>query len=223
MACLIPDRVTFYNHWRYDDFSQTDDVVSGSKSPTSPMSCMEDSSYWSCIWKLVGKSETLEPDKELLRSLQQIRAHLSGDVLDIACSHLRTALLASGPSGPGTAASSSPALGSGVSIVRKLEAGGSHHIRTVLKNLVMLGSNLSQSREFRDLFEDIMTKIGEVLEEDGLNLAESVTFLRCCSLALNALEGSRVTARLPDMKREWQRFLHCCRLCLVQLFSSTST
>mmetsp|Transcript_30546 Transcript_30546/g.31082 ORF Transcript_30546/g.31082 Transcript_30546/m.31082 type:complete len:115 (+) Transcript_30546:298-642(+) len=112
-------------------------------------------------------------------------------------------------------------LVSGPAILRKLESSGSHHIRTVLKNLILLGSNLSQSREFRDLFEDIMTKIGESLEEVGLTLSEICVFLRCCSLSLSVLEGVRVggSVRVAEIRNEWTRFVTCCRLCLVQLFS----
>ena len=37
--------------------------------------------------------------------------------------------------------------------------GSYSRIRTVIKNLLQIGANLSQSREFRDLFEDILTKV----------------------------------------------------------------
>ena len=32
-------------------------------------------------------------------------------------------------------------------------------LRNVIKSLMLLGANLSQSREFRDLFEDVLTKV----------------------------------------------------------------
>eukprot|EP01041_Mallomonas_annulata_P009960 gene9960-20711_t len=255
MACLVPDKNTFYSYWKYDDGMTQDEMF-----VSSPTNIGDDNPPWSTIWRLVGKVESVEPDKQLLRTLQDIRAHLSGDAMDSACAYLRSALLtstnintAAALSSPGAPSSyQTPPLGSGLGsdsgtgvpgvyrdsmshtsnapppspsmsggiILRKLEAGGSQHIRHVLKALVMLGSNLSQSREYRDLFEDIMTKIGETLEEDGLTLMESCTFLRCCSGALVALEGSRVSLRLGDMKKEWQRFIRCCHLCLIQLFST---
>lgn len=34
-----------------------------------------------------------------------------------------------------------------------------HKLRSILKALLLLGANLSQSREYRDLFEDIITKV----------------------------------------------------------------
>lgn len=34
-----------------------------------------------------------------------------------------------------------------------------HKLRSILKALLVLGANLSQSREYRDLFEDIITKV----------------------------------------------------------------
>jgi hypothetical protein len=32
-------------------------------------------------------------------------------------------------------------------------------IRTIVKSLLLLGANLSQAREYRDVFEDILTKV----------------------------------------------------------------
>ena len=43
--------------------------------------------------------------------------------------------------------------------VRVCMYGSYSRIRTVIKNLLQIGANLSQSREFRDLFEDILTKV----------------------------------------------------------------
>jgi hypothetical protein len=57
----------------------------------------------------------------------------------------------------GTPNSSSTSHGSSGSYV-----GGNvsyHKLRSILKALLLLGANLSQSREYRDLFEDIITKV----------------------------------------------------------------
>ena len=51
------------------------------------------------------------------------------------------------------------------SIIRKLEGSTvssltiSNKLRNLVKSLLQLGANLSQSREFRDLLEDLMTKV----------------------------------------------------------------
>jgi len=37
--------------------------------------------------------------------------------------------------------------------------GGGNKLRNLIKALLLLGANLSQSREFRDLFEDVLTKV----------------------------------------------------------------
>jgi hypothetical protein len=37
--------------------------------------------------------------------------------------------------------------------------GSSGKLRNIVKSLMLLGANLSQSREYRDLFEDVLTKV----------------------------------------------------------------
>lgn len=51
------------------------------------------------------------------------------------------------------------------SILRKLEGSvsfgysSSSRLRNIVKGLLTIGSNLSQTKEFRDLFEDILAKV----------------------------------------------------------------
>jgi hypothetical protein len=48
-------------------------------------------------------------------------------------------------------------------IVRKIEGNSTQastgKLRGIVKSIILLGANLSQSREFRDLFEDVVTKV----------------------------------------------------------------
>lgn len=70
---------------------------------------------------------------------------MSGETLDVSCTLVRNRLTPP--------------------ILRKLEGSSaqtspSHgKLRNVIKSLLQLAANLSQSREFRDLFEDIITKV----------------------------------------------------------------
>lgn len=71
---------------------------------------------------------------------------MSGETLDFSCQIVRSRV--------------HPA------VLRKLEGSNSAQstsahgkLRTIIKSLLTLAANLSQSREFRDLFEDLMTKV----------------------------------------------------------------
>lgn len=71
---------------------------------------------------------------------------LTGEVLDSGCIQVRSRLTNS--------------------LLRKLEGSNSFtslsaasRLRNTIKGLLMIGSNLSQTKEFRDLFEDIITKV----------------------------------------------------------------
>lgn len=102
--------------------------------------------------------------------------------------------------------------------------------------MIVLGANLSLAREFRDIFEDIVTKvsslpilplayyyslitnvcvcqIGEPLEEAGLNKAEALIVLECC-VGIFSTVGSMASYRI-----DWMRFVTFCKLCLGQLYS----
>ena len=51
------------------------------------------------------------------------------------------------------------------------------NIRPILKNLLVIGNSLSQSKEFKDLLEDILTKVKEPLESLGLTSELQMAFL----------------------------------------------
>jgi hypothetical protein len=55
-----------------------------------------------------------------------------------------------------------------IALLKKIEGGNSSgqtfgKLRTIVKSILQLGANLSQSREFRDLFEDIVTKVFRII------------------------------------------------------------
>lgn len=137
-----------------------------------------------------------------------------------------------------------------------------YRIRIILKALMQIGANLSQSREFRDIFEDLLAKVCEPLEEMGLTTSEQQLFLVCCARVAKEIpaEGPRNMSissnnYMPDgsvrdgrdradtsasrvstgdgssnrdsirkyatkgekLRKDWVRFLTCCRLMMLQL------
>lgn len=76
---------------------------------------------------------------QLLTNLRDIRSMVTGDMLDSGCNAVRYKI--------------------GQAISCKLDPVGNSKLRNIIKSLLLLGANLSQSREFRDLFEDVLTKV----------------------------------------------------------------
>ena len=63
-------------------------------------------------------------------------------------------------------------------------------LRNVIKSLMLLGANLSQSREFRDLFEDVLTKVvGRGLQRSS-SIVVVVVILCCGSSIYSDICGS---------------------------------
>ena len=90
-------------------------------------------------------------------NLRDLRSVISGDLLDSGCTSVRyrigTLLANKLDAGAG---------GGGLSGIAGV-GGGGNKLRNLIKALLLLGANLSQSREFRDLFEDVLTKVRERL------------------------------------------------------------
>jgi hypothetical protein len=91
-------------------------------------------------------------------------------------------------------------------------------MRSILKALMQLGANLYQSREYRDLFEDILDKVHEPLREAGLSVDECSRFLVCSTEMVRGLPDRQGQEKARRTKhRDWSRFLLCCRLLLNEL------
>lgn len=154
------------------------------------MSLLDNSAMcWAFVWKLFPTVETVELDKELLGSLRNLRTIFTGEALDKGCNLIRLRL--------------------GAALMKKVEAqssvssmmGGSK-LRNIVKSLLQLGANLSQSREYRDLLEDILTKVAEPLEESGLSSADMSIFLSACYDLVNDLYlPERSSAATPTSGR----------------------
>jgi len=133
---------------------------------TSPWD--NDSCCWKATWEIFPTVDSLELDKQLLVNLRDLKSNLSGDMLELGVRTVRAALR--------------PELS------RKIEGGGSSRISSIIKSLLQIGANLSQSREFRDLFEDLLTKVAEPLEELGVTTLELNEFLMvCCKWAVEGI------------------------------------
>jgi hypothetical protein len=119
----------------------------------------------------------------------------------------------------------------GTTLSRKLESG--NKLRLIIKSLIQIGANLSQTREYRDFFEDIVEKIAEPLEEAGFSIQDMGVFLGSCYyVAADISSEIKVPTTRSDiswrsdgltktesLKKDWLRFVVCCRLCLLQLGS----
>ncbi len=159
----------------------------------------------------------------MLLNLRDLKSLITGDTLDSCCNNVRSKL--------------------GSSLAKKLDSGwqaSGTKLRSLIKCLLQIGANLSQTREFRDLFEDIFGKIVEPLEESGFSVFDMCIFLSSCfHLVGDAPENAkghisksdarpesssapgqqRSTPKIANLKKDWVRFVAFCRLCLFQLLS----
>lgn len=200
MSCLMTDSSIFSAYWSL----QTDIVpdLYGISAAT-----------WNSVWRLVASVEVMEPDRQLVASLRDLK-HLigGGDALDVACALAKTSL------------QSRETRSAGMNVTKRVES----RLKVILKSMISIGGNLSNAREFRDIFEDIVTKIGEPLHEVGLNRAEAILVLdsftdgNIFSSALRRRTGSEssLVTNTPGSFGliDWIRFVTCCKLCLGQLY-----
>ena len=210
------------------------DVESGGGSNTvgrvvSAVDCYEvlqlDECCWPIVWQIFSTIDTVELDKQLLINLRDLRTILTGEILDSACNLVRQSINNKGGS---------------IANKRQLDM---PRIRTVLKSLMQIGGHLSQTREYRDMLEDILTKIVEPLEEATLNNADIQIFLICCSQVPKAFldnvrtqvnnvsrtESGTATesttnyttvkkaSKNEQLKMDFLRFIAFSRLCISQL------
>lgn len=172
---------------------------------------------WGLVWAVFPYVNAVDPDKQLMNNLRDMKSALTGDVLNMACQCVTSSLLER-PGGP--------------IIVKKLEGS---RLRSMLKTIMQIGANLSQTREYRDFFEDILTKIAEPLEEAGLSLTDMNTFLVCCSHLAKAIPETHRVSNMPppgpnntnaqgshkndkfNRRKDCARFILCCRLVLLEL------
>ena len=150
-----------------------------------------DARCWPAVWRIFGTIETLELDKQMLINLRDARTMLTGDVLDAACQLVRDTIAQKVTT---SSSSSSSSSGSNLVARRLLDLS---RIRTVLKALAQIGGHLSQTREYRDIFEDFLTKVVEPLEEASLTPAEISSFLECCLHVANVIPDSVRTTSMP--------------------------
>jgi len=158
----------------------------------------------------------MDADKLLMTNLRDIKAVVTGEVLNYGCQLVISSL---------------HERQGGASIVRKLDNSG--RLRSLLKSLMQIGANLSQSKEYRDFFEDVLTKVAEPLEEAGLTLNDMRSFLTSCSVLVRAIPDTHRISTLTqsstmasqgsarkdtvDRRKDWARFVFCVKLVLFEL------
>ena len=229
LVFLGSDNESFYKSVLNEYFSKVEDKIT-MDAVSSPIIyydvLLDDESCWPIVWQIFGHIDTVELDKQMLINLRDLRQILTGEVLDVACNLVKQAVIAKG----GLIASR-----------RSLDL---PRIRTVLKSLILIGGHLSQTREFRDIFEDILTKVVEYLEEASLTPTEINIFLVCCAkvpkafpenyrtlqsfiavtdsrkmsdTSLSHITNFRNVTRTEQLRIDWLRFLTFSRLCITQL------
>jgi hypothetical protein len=181
VAFLCSDTVTFFKILNQDrtasdieilsNMAFVADKVSVDSGMQEDMTLLEsNATCWSFVWRAFSVLDSCDIDKQLLSTLRDIRNLLTGDLLDGVCQSLASKL------GPG--------------LVKKIEGNSTFHasrIRTIMKSILQIGANLSQSREYRDLFEDVLIKVAEPLEEAKLTREEMNVFMLCCIYGVNDL------------------------------------
>ena len=163
---------------------------------------------WICIKSIFKNVNAVDPDKDLLISLRDIRMHFTGDALGRGVNAIRKALQAY--------------ISQGSKILVKFDES---KMRSVCKYLLLIGANLSQSREYRAIFEDMLAKVAEPLLHDvGLNREQIGIFLLCSSHLTDALPDPAVartaaTVRKLNLirRKDWLRFVLCTRLVVDHL------
>ena len=71
-----------------------------------------------------------------------------------------------------------------------------------LRNLLTIGSNLGSSREFRDLFEDLQARVGDLLGAEALPALAAIG---------RAVAAAPAVAKSADIQRDWLCFIVAVR------------
>lgn len=104
-----------------------------------------------------------------------------------------------------------------------ISAGGSSgRLRSIVKSLMLLGANLSQSREFRDLFEDVLTKVSGSHKLQRLSLLLlMIVWSNVVVLILDICTWFCVLIVWTVLIRYGISFLFafCCICCLIMVLS----
>ncbi|CAM9493367.1 unnamed protein product [Chrysoparadoxa australica] len=140
-------------------------------------------------------------DKVLASSLQRIRSLLCGEhrgqSLDRMVAQVMVAL--------------KPFISS------HKQAGLGTSLKTVLNRVLHIGAHVSQSKEQRDILEDIASKVTDPLNSAGL---DSMDMVRLCNELVTAFETIAVTD-LPDFPMEqWKRYMGGVKVCLLYTSST---
>jgi hypothetical protein len=212
LSCLVSSLDTFYNNASAkvelslsamvveEDLSIIEPVAISSENEI-PKALLngDETQCWDIIWAVFHHVNYLTPDRDLVVNLKEIRTNMTGEVLDKGIAELRKSI------GSRTG---------GDQILSKMDE---IKMRTFVKNLMQIGSNLSQTREYRDLFEDVLTKVAETLKNEfGLNILQSQIFLINCACIVNVLPQARSNIVNSNRRKNWIRFLLCARF-LVKL------
>jgi len=92
--------------------------------------------------------------------------------------------------------------------------------RSILKGILAIGSNLSDSKEFRNLFEDIVEKVIDPLKRIDLTIAEADTFFIHLREVFNPEQLSLTLRHRDRVVHNWKSFLEGIRGVVLYIYSN---
>ncbi|CAN0008732.1 unnamed protein product [Ectocarpus sp. 6 AP-2014] len=140
----------------------------------------------------------LEFDKKWIRLLRVIKTQLFGDYRSNLFDDLRQHAMAD--------------LQEAGLLPPTVEA-VSQSFRPLVKALASIGSGLSMSKEYRDVFEDLIEKVGNPLRDAGLGLKDTVSVLESLVQGFAKACPPESEAGETEMVDAWRRYIFGVRMC----------
>ena len=92
--------------------------------------------------------------------------------------------------------------------------------KSIMKSLISIGAGLSQLKEQRDLFEDLVIKVGEPLQTAGFDAVTATAVLDACVRMFPALVPTRAAGGASRQRSLHQACRASSRSCGPSAFSS---
>jgi hypothetical protein len=94
-------------------------------------------------------------------------------------------------------------------------------LKSVVKNLVSTGANLGQSKEYRDILEDLIIRLFEPLRDAGLGCRDTVALLQMLDDQFKVLCFTSPSEwRDASVTEAWSRFMGGVKACCIFIYSS---
>jgi hypothetical protein len=220
---------------------------------------------WNIVWLLFCSVQSIDVDRLLVNNLTELRNMLTSSTGSSTAGHEDYGNVRAPNTGRAqftVYTNPDPVEQAADLVLRELQHGDGkddngrivnamrdyRRIHNTIKALVTVGAQLVQIGEYRDFYEDLLTRVVEPLEDAGLTSSDINTLLlACCSVVptpaipthnltstnslgdisvndsgvyedvVKAMHLSSKVMRALQLKRDWVRFVTCCRMCIAQL------